>query len=87
MDWKKKLGAATVAFGAVLMTAGVAHADDEIMYDGATGIPWSWDNEGECQSMGPVMTLNDAAHEAYLDHWYCEQHDDGNWYLHRTNNP
>ncbi|QRY46704.1 hypothetical protein JVX93_07720 [Mycolicibacterium boenickei] len=82
----KRFAAAALALGAVLATAGVAHADDMVVRD-ANGIPWSWPTEASCIKDGPDQHLQNTDDDAFLKYWYCVQHDDGLWYLHNTDSP
>jgi hypothetical protein len=80
-------GGAAVAVGLLMGTSGVASAEDVIVYDGATGIPWSWPTEASCISDGPDMHLDNVGDDNVLKYWYCLQHDDGLWYLHNSDQP
>lgn len=61
--------AGALALGAVLSTAGVAHADDVVVRD-ANGIPWSWPTEAACIKDGPDQHLQNADDDAFLKYWY-----------------
>lgn len=76
-----------IAAGLLLGTAGVAVADDVVVYDGDTGIPWSWGTKAECISDGPDMHLDNVGEDEVYKYWYCLQHDDGLWYLHNSDQP
>jgi hypothetical protein len=83
---KRFAAAGALALGAVLATAGVAHADDVVVRD-ANGNPWSWPTEASCIKDGPDQHLQNTDDDAFLKYWYCVQHDDGLWYLHNTDSP
>ncbi|BBY55134.1 hypothetical protein MKOR_23850 [Mycolicibacillus koreensis] len=75
-----------VMFGGALSGAAGAHADDMVVRD-ENGIPWSWADEEACLRDGPDTHLDNASDDDFLKYWYCEQHEDGLWYLHNTDSP
>ncbi|MGV0635038.1 hypothetical protein ABQE69_13125 [Mycolicibacillus trivialis] len=84
----KKLATGTaIAVGLLMGGAAVASADDVIVYDGDTGVPWSWATKAECISDGPDMHLDNVGEDEVYQYWYCLQHDDGLWYLHNSDQP
>lgn len=81
---KSVMGVAAVTAGLLAGASGVAWADDVIVYDGETGLPWSWPTQAACISDGPDMHLENVGDDNFYQYWYCQQHDDGLWYLHNS---
>ncbi|KWX20185.1 hypothetical protein AFM11_32115 [Mycolicibacterium wolinskyi] len=79
--------AALAVVGALATSTGIAHADDVVVRDPANGIPWSWPDQAACLKDGPDTHLDNPDDDEFLKYWYCEQHDDGLWYLHNTDSP
>lgn len=83
---KKVLFAAALALGGLAGASGVAHATDFVGTDDF-GVPWSWPTQGACMADGPDMHLDNVHEDAVYKFWYCEQGDDGLWYLYNTDTP
>lgn len=78
MASKTWLGAGVMALGFALLPTGVAHADDVV-------VEGKYSTEKACMVDGPDTHL-ESNDEAYR-YWYCDQGDDGFWYLHNTDAP
>lgn len=83
MRVKKVLAVVVSALGGVFLTAGIAYAEDVVV--GSGGVPIPYTTEKACISDGPDTHL-EVNDEAY-PYWYCQQGDDGSWYLHNTDTP